>query len=70
MCLPLKLYLCFNSVCKAQQISYGDICKDIVSFFPLSKTVPSSSDSKALEDQPSPKYSDANEEFYSFIQKQ
>lgn len=67
MCLPLKLCVCFSSVWEVQQISYSDICEDIASFFSPSKTAPSSSDLKALEDQSSPKYSDTNQEFYSFI---
>lgn len=58
MCLPLELCLFL------QQIS---IFTDI---FPLSKTAPSSSDSQALEDQASPKYSDANQELYSFLYRQ
>lgn len=58
MCLLLELCLFL------QQVS---IFTDI---FPLGRTAPSTSDSQALEDQPSPKYSDANQELYSFLYRQ
>lgn len=56
-----------NSVWEMQQISYSDTCGSTASCFSLSKTAPSFSDSKPLEDQSSPKYSDATQEFYSLI---
>lgn len=58
MCLPLELCLFLQQI---------NIFTDIFSF---SKTAPSSCDSQALEDQPSPKYSDVNQELYSFLYRQ